>query len=564
MGTSDISFVADFETTVTPEDCRVWLWGICSVANPDEWEYGISIQSFMERIANKPKTHIYFHNLAFDGAFILDWLLNNGYEHNQRRAIKPKTFSTLISKMAKFYSITIMFENGSRVELRCSLKKLPMSVSNVAKAFKLDEGKGEIDYAKPRAIGYMPDDEELDYLRRDLQIIAKALHTQFIAGMKKLTVGADSLAEYKHLVGSKEFTRVFPILHPTMDDDVRLAYRGGYTYADKRFRAKRVGTGRVYDVNSLYPSVMYDRVLPYGEPRWFRGAPEISTDYPLFVVSLTMTAKLKKDHVPCIQIKGSPHFAATMYQTDIDEPVTLTCTNVDLALWQDHYELDILSWNGGWKFHGVSGFFKEYIDKWMKVKETTKGGLRFIAKLHLNSLYGKFATNPDVTPKIPILDENGIVKLVIGEEEKRNPVYTPVGVFITAYARDLTIRAAQQNYDVFAYADTDSLHLLTDRDPETLDIHPTKLGAWKYEGMFSEAIYVRAKCYSEHMIEDEHGKPIDKHSTHIAGLPESVAEQVTLDDMQAGKIWSGKLAPQRVRGGIVLADVGFTLNITES
>lgn len=555
--------MADFETTTDPNDCRVWLWGICKVNDVDDWSHGTTIASFMERMMHYPKHHVYFHNLAFDGAFILDWLLNNGYTHIQGRTNKPHSFSTLISKMAKFYSITVRFANGARVEFRDSMKKLPMSVSNIAKAFKLDEGKGELDYERHRPIGYTPTDEELDYLRRDVQIIAKALHLQLVAGMKKLTVGADSLAEYKHIIGDQTFIRTFPLLHPTMDEDVRRAYRGGFALADTRFRGQRTRGGRVYDVNSLYPSVMYDRLLPYGEPRWFRGAPEVSESHPLYVVCLTLTAKLKPNHIPCIQIKGSPHFAETVYQSDISEPVTLTCTNVDLALWQDHYDLDILSWNGGWKFHGVRGFFKDYIDKWMKVKETSSGGLRFIAKLHLNSLYGKFATNPDVTPKIPVMDENGIVKLVVGEEEKRNPVYTPVGVFITAYARDVTIRAAQDNYDVFAYADTDSLHLLCDDDPPGLDIHPTRLGAWKYEGAFTEAIYVRAKCYCEHMCEDEHGNPVDYYSTHVAGLPESIAEQVTLDDMVDGKRWSGKLSPQRVKGGIVLQGVEFTLNINQ-
>lgn len=545
--------MADFETTLDENDCRVWLWGLCSVADPEDWDWGTSLQSFMERASDFPKHHIYFHNLAFDGSFILDWLLKNDYAHEQGRASRPGTFTTLISRMAKFYSITIYFFNGSRVEFRDSLKKLPMSVSNVAKAFKLDEGKGELDYETYRPINHTPTAVELDYLRRDMQIIAHALRIQFISGMKKLTVGADSLAEYKSIIGAREFTKMFPILHPTMDEDVRRAYRGGFAYADTRFRGKRVGSGRVYDVNSLYPSVMYDRLLPYGEPVWFRGAPEPDSSYPLYVVCLTMTAKLKFNHIPCIQIKGSPHFAATVYQEDITEPVTLTCTNVDLALWRDHYDIDILSWNGGWKFHGVSGFFKDYIDKWMKVKENSDGGLRFIAKLHLNSLYGKFATNPDVTPKIPVLDGD-VVKLVIGEEETRNPVYTPVGVFITAYARDVTIRAAQENYNVFAYADTDSLHLLTDTDPANLDVHPSKLGAWKYEGSFTEAIYVRAKCYSERMTDGS-------HSTHVAGLPESVASQVTLDDMQDGKVWSGKLAPKRVPGGIVLQSVNFTLNL---
>lgn len=551
----DLNFVADFETTTDENDCRVWLWALCRVNDAYQWTYGLNMDTFMDTISQCHQCHIYFHNLAFDGAFILDWLFTNGFTHHQGKSRKqPGTFSTLISKMAKFYSITVVFANGARVEFRDSMKKLPMSVANVAKAFDLDEGKGDIDFELYRPVGYEPTDVELDYVRRDVQIVANALYIQFMTGMKKLTVGADSLAEYKSLVGGKNFERVFPVLAPTIDRDIRQAYRGGFAYADVRFRGLRVGSGRVYDVNSLYPAVMYDNLLPYGEPIWFRGAPKFDEEYPLFVVIVTVTAKLKPDHIPCIQIKGSPHFAATVYQTDINEPTTLTCTSVDLALWQEHYDISFLSWEGGWKFHAVSGFFREYIDKWMKVKETTEGGLRFIAKLHLTSLYGKFATNPDVTPKIPVLDENNIVQLVVGDEETRNPVYTPVGVFITAYARDVTIRTAQQYYDMFAYADTDSLHLLTDTDPTGLDVHPTRLGAWKFEGAFSEAIYVRAKCYSEHMTDGT-------YSTHVAGLPESIACQVTLDDMQDGKVWHGKLSPHRVKGGIVLRSVDFTLNM---
>ena len=555
----DTNYVADFETTTDENDCRVWLWGFCNVSDVDDWTHGNNIDSFMEYMQHYNKCHIYFHNLAFDGAFIIDWLFNNGFTHQQGKRKKPPlTFSTLISKMAQFYSISVVFANGTKVEFRDSLKKLPMSVANVAKAFKLDEGKGELDYHLNRPVGYEPTAVELDYLRRDVQIVARALRVQFVAGMNRLTVGADSLQEYKTLFGGNtRFIRSFPILATTMDDDIRRAYRGGFTYADPRHQGERTRAGRVYDVNSLYPSVMYSCPMPYGEPQWFTGAPTTDQDYPLFVVALTLTAKLKPGHIPCIQIKGSPHFAATLYQSDIVEPVTLTCTSVDLTLWNDHYDLTVLSWEGGWKFHALTGFFTEYIDKWMKVKATTDGGLRFIAKLHLNSLYGKFATNPDVTPKVPFIDSDKVVRLRTGDEETRNPVYTPVGVFITAYARDVTIRAAQQHYDVFAYADTDSLHLLVDDDPSGLDVHPTRLGGWKSEGMFSEAIFVRAKCYCEHMVDGT-------HQTHVAGLPESIAKQVTLDDMQDGKIWSGKLSPMRVKGGIVLRSVDFTLNMHTS
>lgn len=151
-------------------------------------------------------------------------------------------------------------------------------------------------------------------------------------------------------------------------------------------------------------------------------------------------------------------FSSTEYQTSIDEPTTISCTNIDLDLWKKHYHLNILSYNGSWLFRGSYGLFNEYIDKWMEVKKHSVGGKREIAKLELNSLYGKFATNPIVTSKRPILVD-GVVKLQQCDDETKDPIYTPVGVFVTAHARTVTITAAQNNYSRFAYADTDSIHL---------------------------------------------------------------------------------------------------------
>lgn len=547
--------MGDFETTTDPADCRVWVWALCDVERAEtvfDVELGLTIDSFMARLSEKSAI-VYFHNLAFDGSFILDWLFRQGFWHTTDNYPMKGQFSTLISNMGKFYSIKIKFENGMSIELRDSLKKLPMSAANVAEAFKLEVTKGFIDYDKSRPVGYRPTLEEREYVAKDVLIIAKALRQQFASGMKKLTVGSDALTEFKKITTKRVWDKMFPVLSEAIDSDIRMAYRGGFTYADKRFKGKRTRGGIVYDVNSLYPSVMYDRVLPYGEPKHFEGAPVHDPDYPLQIINITFVAKLKKHHIPCIQIRGSSHFINTEYQERITEPVTLMTTNIDLALWQEHYDLTVLSYNGGWMFRGVTGMFCEYIDKWMEVKANNEGGLRQIAKLMLNSLYGKFATNPNITPKIPVFEDN-TVKLVLGPEDTRDPVYTPMGVFITAYARDLTIRAAQEHYDVFAYADTDSLHLLIDENPTTLDIHPDRLGTWKREYRFTEAFFIRAKAYVEH---HEAGHFV----THIAGLPDSIAGQLTIDSIVDGACFDGKLAPKRVPGGIVLQDVGFTLNL---
>ncbi|QXG07811.1 DNA polymerase [Curtobacterium phage Reje] len=566
---SRIDYVADFETTTDPLDCRVWGWGIVGVQTPEyeNVELGHELSEFIDRVSQH-NANVYFHNLKFDGTFIIDWLLRNEYVYTSSKfKIMPGEFKALIDRMGKFYSITVLFQNGKTVEFRDSAKKFPgFSVAKIAKAFKLGDVKGDIDYDAPRPVGHIMTDEERDYLRRDVTIVAQALKFQMDEGMHKLTVASDSMAEFKSLFGVKRFQRVFPVLSDAMDQEIRMSYRGGFTYKDERRQGVQ-GEGIVLDVNSLYPSVMFNDLLPYGEPRYMGGQFVPTETFPLGIMSVTFTARLKKRHIPCIQIKGNTIYGNTEYLKKIDDPVTLWVTNVDWELWNDHYDIEVYAYNGAWAFRGAQGLFDDYINKWMEVKARSVGGRREIAKLHLNSLYGKFASNPDVTGKYPVL-ENDHVAFKIGEEERRAPVYTAMGSFITAYARRLTITAAQDNYDTFAYADTDSLHLLRRDTPTTLDVHPTKLGAWKFEYAFQEALYVRAKFYLER-------KSDGTYVNRAAGIPESVSELLTFDDVFHGNVigreWvqartgdprrSAKLQPHNVHGGVVLRDTDWTINI---
>lgn len=560
--------MADFETTTNANDCRVWSWfhkSVDDLSEPVSW--GKDISSFVDFIASE-NTIVYFHNLKFDGTFLLDFMLRDGYKHVEGYPQKMGEFSTLIDRMGKFYSIRVWWWNGGKTEFRDSMKKLAFKVAEIAKAFDLHIRKGEIDYEMPRPIGYEPTQDELDYGFNDVEIIAYALSALFDSGATKLTAGADSLHEFKETSGKRFFDKVFPILDPEIDTDIRTAYRGGFTYANPKFKQRMLGHGKVYDVNSLYPSVMREHLLPYGEPEYFSGVYEHDRVYPLWIQSLTFTARLRKNHIPTVQVKKTSYFIESEYQEIIGEPITMSFTNVDLEILFKHYHVDIVSYNGGWKFKGLTGLFNKFIDKWMEVKINSTGAMKQIAKLHLNSLYGKFATNPTLHPKFPVLEDNR-VKLKLGEESTRDPVYTAMGAFITAYARHKTITAAQDNIKTFAYCDTDSLHLITTETP-ALDIDPDKLGAWKHEGDFTKAFYVRAKAYVERMV-TKGSEPCEPHlDVHIAGLPMEIASRVTFDDLYDGKIFKrevlpdgselkGKLQPVTVPGGIVLEQTSFTI-----
>ena len=538
---------ADFETTTNPLDCRVWSWGSMAVNDYEDYQVGIGVGSYVAYLLSAPNV-TFFHNLAFDGSFILDHILKDGYKWVPDRPGKGE-FSTVISNMNKFYSITIVSKKGVKVELRDSLKKIPLPVRDVPKAFNLESVKGDIDYEADRPIGYLPSKEEWQYLYNDIYIMAQAMRVILASGMTKLTVGADSLAEFKGLHG-KGFTRTFPVLSKTVDDDIRAAYRGGIAMPAKQWVRKRTGPGIVIDKNSMYPWVMRTKPLPFGKP-WWTDTEDPNAD--LYTLSITFTAKLKPGHLPCIQLKRSIQFNANEFLESVPEPTTVTITSVDLELWMQQYDITIYSISGCWNFKATEGLFNDYIDKWMAVKANSTGGARTIAKLHLNSLYGKFAKNTDVTGKRPYLDENGTVQLTMCDHEESNPVYTAMGAFITAYARQDLIRSAQANYDRFLYCDTDSLHLRGVDEPD-LHLHPTELGAWKVEHdgqPFDDAVFLRAKQYCERFG--------DHDDVHIAGLPAEIGAQVRLEDMLTPRTWDGKLIPKRVPGGVVLSNTTFTL-----
>lgn len=547
-----LRYCADFETITNPDDCRVWAYAIAEVGNINNFHYGNSLDDFMEFI-EKNQAIYYFHNLKFDGEFIIHWLLNHGFKHSKKP--QENEFSTLISRMGQFYSIEIVYKRRkkgvSKVVIYDSLKKLPFSVANIAKAFHLEMSKLEINYNEYRAIGHKLTQEEIEYIHNDVCIVAQALAVQLDQGLTKITNGADALNYFKELIGKKKYRQLFPVLDLEMDSSIRLAYRGGWTYCNPRIADKDLGEGLVYDMNSMYPSMMVHRKLPYGRPEYFTGQYEDDELYPLYIQKIECRFKIKPNHLPTIQLKKNLMFAMNEYIEDSKEVVQMVLTNVDLKLFLEHYDIiGGIECIDGYKFKACQGVFDSYIDYWMNIKMTSEGAIKQLAKLMLTSLYGKFATRPDVTGKVPYL-ENGIVRYELGEPETREPEYTPLGVFITAWARDKVIRTAQSVYDRFCYADTDSIHVTGTNIPN-IEVDDKKLNYWKLESHFTRARFIRQKTY----IEEIDGKL----NVKCAGMPDSLKELVTWENFHVGfEKADGRLMPKHVQGGIVLVESPYKL-----
>lgn len=583
------TMVGDFETTVYDgqKTTEVWASAIVELYT-EEVKIFNSIDDTFEYLASaKGNIILYYHNLKFDGAFWLSYLLVdrnfqqavektgeriNDVQWLNDKQMKNKTFKYSISDKGQFYSITIKI-NGKYIQIRDSLKLLPFSVKKIGKSFETKHKKLEMEYTGFRYSGCKITDEEKEYIKNDVLVVKEALEIMFNEGHNKLTIGSCCLAEFKKIIGKDDFRQYFPILTEiTLDKEtygsfnaeeyIRKSYRGGWCYVVKGKENKIYTKGITADVNSLYPSVMSSESgnrYPVGQPYFWHG------DYidenalkpnRYFFIRIKTRFYLKKDKLPFIQVKGNLLYngremleTSDIYDAENDTylkfieglngetiptKVELTLTMTDYYLIKEHYDLvDFEILDGCW-FYTEIGIFDSYIEKYKHIKMTSTGAKRELAKLFLNNLYGKMATSTDSSFKFAyVKDDKSIGFLPVLEDEKE-PVYIPIGSAITSYARHFTITHAQKNYygvnnRGFIYADTDSIHCDLDASElKEIKVDDNNFCCWKLEASWDKAIFVRPKTYIEH-ITHENLKAVEPYNNiKCAGMPQKCKDLLNL------------------------------------
>lgn len=548
------------------------------------------------------------------------------------------SFRYNISSMGQWYSITVKLSKRT-ITFKDSLKLLPFSLKTIGKSFKTKHQKTDIEYTGFRYPNCPITDKEKEYISNDVLVIKEALEIMFDEGHKKLTIGSCCLEEFKRSIGSKtDYQSYFPQLYDlkiekpeqefadylqngskeikdyngkTVGDYIRKSYKGGWCYLVKEKANKIFQNGLTLDVNSLYPSMMSSEsgnIYPIGRPHFWAGnyiPPHILDGKHYYFVRFKTRFYIKEGYLPTIQIKGNLLYKHNEWlktsdifnPTDqkyykflrgsnnqlIDTAVTLTMTMTDYELFLEHYNVEEFEILDGCYFSAQIGIFDEYIEKYKQKKLTSEGALRELAKLFLNNLYGKMASSPDSSFKIAYLKEDKSLGFLEVEANEKEAGYIAIGSAITSYARNFTIRTAQQNYygenkRGFIYADTDSIHCdLTINEVKGLTLHDKNFCCWKQESEWSEAIFVRQKTYIEHH------KNSDKYDVKCAGMPENCKQKfinnltgkipdaidekdrefysksVTLEDFKIGlKIW-GKLLPKQIEGGVVLVETTYEM-----
>ena len=522
----------------------------------------------------------YYHNLKFDGAFWLSYLLvdlgfeqaltklserENDVEWLAEKHMKNNTFKYSISDKGMWYSIIIKVKDHF-IEIRDSLKLLPFSVKRIGKSFNTKHKKLDMEYTGFRYAGCEITPKEREYIANDVLVVKEALEIMFQEGHNKLTIGSCCLAEYKAIQGKEDYAQLHPNVYDIWIDEkqhkytnagewIRKSYRGGWCYLVKGKENKIFTNGTTADVNSLYPSMMSSESgnrYPVGKPKFWTGnfiPDEAIHPNRYYFVRIKTRFYIREGMLPFIQIKSSFLYKGTeaLETTDVFDPKTgqyyeyyrdrdgnlhdtrveLVLTMTDYKLFLEHYEpVDFEILDGCW-FYSEIGIFDQYIEKYKKIKLESKDALRELAKLFLNNLYGKMASSSDSSFKVAYVKEDKSLGFIPVSQSGKQPGYIPVGSAITSYARNFTIRAAQKNYHGlnergFIYADTDSIHC--DLEPNEIvgiNVHDKNFCCWKLESCWDEAIFTRQKTYIEH-ITHEDCEPIDApyYNIKCAGMPQ--------------------------------------------
>lgn len=316
---------------------------------------------------NKQRYYVYAHNANFDYA-VMDFVLmieKLGLEVNWYVNEKPP-----VIVKSRYSNNTILWLDSLNIFM-LSLKQLATSMGLVA--------KGELEEATN-------DDELYEYCRNDCFILSEALHIwrTFIIdndlGNYAYTLAGQSLNAYKHL-----FLPAKTVCQTTREEVLkkeRQSYFGGRTECFRLGRYNQLMY--MLDINSMYPSVMYDNDFPTSYFRTETDFNPFNKSYPNgikpFLVKLTGT--IVKPVLPCIinnklcfpvgDISGYwciPEVEAALpylYDVEYEEVHMYRCQPLFREWVETFYNLR-----------------REYNDKGNQAYS-------YLIKIVMNSLYGKF------------------------------------------------------------------------------------------------------------------------------------------------------------------------------
>jgi hypothetical protein len=372
-----------------------------------------------------------------------------------------------------------------------------------------------------------------------------------------------------------------PQLSGQIAKDIRQSYTGGAI--DMYIPTNEENTKiYAYDVNSLYPAQMENNFMPIGRPIFFKGDVRISDPnaFGLFYCKIiapdNILHPILQTHVKINNmirtIAPIGQWSDMLFSMEMDNAIKLG------------YKIEIL-W--GYTFE-KENIFKDYVDNlyYLKSEHPKTHPLSYIAKILLNSLYGRFGmddnfTNINIIHKDYYSDfENKFFdqiedKIDLGEyvlifynttdlnkeeDKSTHNVSIAIAAAITAYSRiHMSIFKNNPKINLY-YTDTDSIY--TDSEVDENLISSNILGKLKVENISKKAIFLAPKLYCLLTESNEFIHKV-KGLKHEVELTFEDFENLLVKDFSIQKSQT-KWTRNLTEGKIHLLNELYTLKVTEN
>ena len=453
LKTSTPLFFADFETTTYNSKqyqeeghTNVWMWALMDQKNGIK--IGCTLDEFMDFILQDGKNKIiYFHNLSFDGDFIIKWLFRN-YPKNFKQDYQFTTENYEVVNQVPKFNWFSFFKNGNKIynidwcvrkkirdkvmkvkiQFRCSYNLMPSSIDSLGKSFKINKmDEEEINnlilkgYIKEKnefydlGGNYVHNDPYLknvfvSYIKRDVMIAKTAflnyketvesskdainskynkkdVHLQKILTTASLVqkLVKNNIWNNKHL--HNYIKKGLKIHSYEQYELMRKFYSGGFTQFNPLYHNKVFDKkGFSIDINSSYPWAM-TQPLPYGE--LLEEVPKNTKNYLTYCV-VKMSYKIKSKYINFICLKNKTEKNVRYSMHGSGEFYFLL---EELEFYKKIYDIEITEIK--YLYARCFTFLKPFIDEYYHLKSEAdangQAALKTTYKLLLNSLYGSFA-----------------------------------------------------------------------------------------------------------------------------------------------------------------------------
>ena len=526
------------EESIEKGETSMWLGCfINELSKVDEEEsYFYTIEEFLDRcetiVTRKRKTSsenkpcknlaVFIYNLSFEWSFILPILLEKGFKFKADIDKDDEfVFNTISTKsVSSVWQCQIKFSKKSGTLLLRDLSKIfGGGLGNVAKAFKLNTQKGEIDYTLNRLHGHVITPQEREYCFKDTRIIIDILLEEVKRGDKDF-FRAVSMASYSMLKLLKrgfprstrpylEYRKLYPELGKEENEFVRNALAGGICYATKQFQFKVIDKPILHiDGHQMHPSQIYLKPHPYGYGEYFTGSPTKFFKH-INVCHIRVSYDDVKIHSIIKLIGRDFADSVELYVFDFEIPTMQKCyVNLEIEYIDGYcYKARFLPW-------------REYVhENYLKRLDAKAQGDAYYTLLYklLNNAgaYGKFVERPHTEIFQNYINEDGIIDSIIVDKEFDNNdlrmfnakyTYIPLAS-IPAWSRvELIETALKFGWKNVLYFDTDSIFCLSNEHTrhvlKTQINTKDELGGWALEEIALRGQFTAPKRYKLEVEKD--------------------------------------------------------------